>query len=168
MEHIISELERENHNCDVHVMLWKQRRKVKLNLRYCHRGVAPWVGLEASLNARQLRVIYIKIYRHGGWGWMGAHGVFRNWWGIWDEMTLETGAGGGEKKWVAVSLLVISASISSIPFLTWMRCSLSSSWPSRWTLPSLMSYVSHCLQSKTYKMAGGAYDTATENPLVHS
>lgn len=85
MEHIISELERENHNCDVHVMLWKQRRKVKLNLRYCHRGVAPWVGLEASLNARQLRVIYIKIYRHGGWGWMGAHGVFRNWWGIWDD-----------------------------------------------------------------------------------
>lgn len=166
MEQIITELESENHNCDVHVMLWKQRRKVKLNWRYCHRGVAPWSG-SWSIKCEAAQGDIYKDIQAWRVGMDGEHMACSRADGEL-EMALETGAGDAEKKWVAVSLLVISASISSIPFLTWMRFSLSSSWPSRWTPPSLKSYSSHCFQSKTYKMVGGSYDTATENPLVRS
>lgn len=48
------------------------------------------------------------------------------------EMAVEAGAEDGEGNCVAVSLLLISASISSTPFLIWMmRSSLFPAWPSR-------------------------------------
>ena len=46
------------------------------------------------------------------------------------KMAVEAGSGGRKEKQVVASLIVISASFSSILFLIWMRPSLSPAWTS--------------------------------------